>query len=78
MKRRPYKIEIKNFDPSGAKFSAIHQVGVDEFRLMWIAANEGAIRGAAPFVSHYDPAVKELLSNVTLRVLQALRSRGHL
>lgn len=73
-----HKIELCGFDRSGQKFTAIHDVGTDEFRYVWLATNEAVANAAGRYTTIYNTATKEMLSAIALSVLQTLKARNML
>ena len=53
-------------------FETIHEVGAKRHPATWFFANQAAVRWANARIDISDPANKELVSEIVLRVLDAV------
>lgn len=76
MKRRQRNIrsvEVR-FDETQEQFAQIHKNGARIFGTMWLSINESVANTASSHVDIADPAVKEMLSHISLRILTRLEA----
>jgi hypothetical protein len=64
------------YDISQKAMEEIHIHGASQFRAAWLHANEAVAQHASSRTNVSDPAMRELLSFVTLRILMRLNVEG--
>lgn len=75
MKLRPNERNVViAYDPKGERFRRLHDDGAKTFGRYWLSINDSIAQAAMPSIDLSDPAAKELLSLIAMRVLVRMES----